>query len=93
MPNQPSYVLEVEAQPPFRAWPPRPRPVRARLELNDVPGSLGPFGGHDPIQVVRDRLTGLATYSVLVRSAGPVAVALTLFAPNGTHTQVVSSSR
>ena len=93
VPHTPSYVLAVEVQQPFRIWPPRPRPVRAQFELNDVPDRLGPFGGNELIQVVRDPRADPALYSVLVRSPGPVTVTLTLFAPDGTHTQVVAGLR
>ncbi len=91
--NAPPYVLEIAAAPAPRTFPPQPRPVRVRFDLDDIPDRLGPFGGNEPIQVVRDAGSDPAVYTAMVRSPSPVTVTITLFAPDGAHTQVTTGPR
>ena len=93
VPHAPSYVLEVAVQPAPRPFPPQPRPVKVRFDLDDIPDRAGPFGGNEPIQVGRDAGSDPALYTILVRSSGQVTVTVTLFAPDGAHTQVTTGLR
>lgn len=93
VPNQPTYVLEVMVQPEPRLFPPPPRPVRVRFDVNDIPDRLGPVGGNEPVQVLRDPRTDPAQYSIMVRAPAPVTITVTLFAPNGAHAQVGTGPR
>jgi len=86
--NVPPYVLEVAVQPAPRPFPPQPRPVKVRFDLPDIPDRVGPFGGNEPIQVVRDAGSDPAVYTIMVRSPAKVTVTVTMFAPDGAHTQV-----